>query len=250
MYWLDVWKFEDSTEYEYKYAGNYGAKGEKRKPKARTTPEQIKRQNQKNKENRVRRLIKANFTERDLWITLLYPKGTRKPLEEVKDDLKKFHGRMRRAYVKQGEPYKYIYRVEVGKRGGIHIHLLINRINDVDLLVRRCWKMGNVNFTNLYDADGFKNLAEYITKPPPEELKDDEEAQAAATYNTSRNLIRPVPERHYRSTWTMKRILEDGPKPREGYVIDQDSIIKGVNEFTGYTYYRYTEKKIEQRRRE
>ena len=32
MYKLDIYRFATSTEYEYKFAGNYGAKGEKRSP--------------------------------------------------------------------------------------------------------------------------------------------------------------------------------------------------------------------------
>lgn len=33
MYWRDKWDFTESIEYEYKFAGNYGAKGEKRQKK-------------------------------------------------------------------------------------------------------------------------------------------------------------------------------------------------------------------------
>lgn len=66
-YWLDTFHFFNSIEYEFKFAGKYGAKGEKRMPKKKATPEQIKLQNQLNREIRVRRLIKANFFPEDLW---------------------------------------------------------------------------------------------------------------------------------------------------------------------------------------
>ena len=65
-YWLDTWSFPNSIEYEYKWEGKYGAKGEKRCRKVNITPEQIRKQNQMNREVRVRRLIKANFYPEDL----------------------------------------------------------------------------------------------------------------------------------------------------------------------------------------
>ena len=74
-YWQKRWDFLNSVEYEYTYAGNYGAKGEKRKPRVKPTPEQIEKQNQINKTKKVRRLIKQNFSPGDYWITLKYTKG-------------------------------------------------------------------------------------------------------------------------------------------------------------------------------
>jgi hypothetical protein len=125
-YWLDTWTFPNSIEYEYKFAGNYGAKGEKRAERKKATPEQIKKQNQLNKEKRMRRVIKANFLSEDYWMTLKYPEGTRKKVEEVKKELKKFLDDMRKAYKKRSEIFKFIYRMEIGKHGGIHIHVLMN----------------------------------------------------------------------------------------------------------------------------
>lgn len=83
MYNRDRWIFSNSIETEYKFAGKYGAKGEKRAKRKKATPEQMAKQNQINKENRIRRLIKANFYPSDLWVTLKYQKGTRKPYEQV-----------------------------------------------------------------------------------------------------------------------------------------------------------------------
>ena len=94
-YWKDFYTFLNSIEYEFKWAGNYGAKGEKRAPKEKPTPEQIRLQNQKNREIRMRRILKANFAEEDLWVTLKYPKGTRKALWELIKDVTGFHSQMR-----------------------------------------------------------------------------------------------------------------------------------------------------------
>lgn len=102
MYWVDAWHFRNSIEYEYKYAGNYGAKGEKRAKRRKATPEEVRRQNQRNREKNVRRLIKANFSSNDYWVTLKYPKGARPGISEVKGHMKGFLDRTRRDYKKRG----------------------------------------------------------------------------------------------------------------------------------------------------
>jgi len=249
-YWLDYYKFLNTIEYEYKWAGNYGAKGEKRAPKKEATPEQIKKQNQKNRENRMRRIMLANFSDDDLWLTFKYPRGTRKPIPKIVKDVTGFHAAMRRERKKKGQPYKWICRIEIGKKGGIHIHMVINRVRGepTERLVRDKWKKhGNVWFEFLYAEGGFKRLAEYIVKPPPPEMEDQlsflppEERKQLVKYSCSRNLIRPKPVRKTYSRWTVRRLIEEGPKPTPGYYIDEDSIVTGINRYTGMSYLRYTE---------
>ena len=249
-YCRDVWKFKYSNEYEYKYAGKYGAKGQKRAKRVKATPEQIKKQNQNNREKRMRRLIKANFKKRDLWCTLKYPAGTRKTIDEVMKDLNNFLDGMRRDYKKLGELFKFVYRVEIGKRGGVHIHILINRSKNMpatDIMIAKRWKYGTVNFENLYEAGGYVKLSEYITKLPTEEIEeqmslfDDKERKKLVKYSSSRNLIRPEPERKEYKKRTMRKLIEEGPEPTKGYYIDKESIRCGVNRFTGMSYFYYTE---------
>ncbi len=250
MYWHDIWVFPGSREHEYKCAGRYGAKGEKRQPRRKATPEQIRKQNQANKEKLLRRLIKQNFAQEDLWVTLKYPKGTRKPLEEVRKDFKNFCDAMRRAYKKRDEPFKWIRRIEVGSRGGIHIHILLNRIRgkpDTDVLVQRAWKHGRAHFESIYERGGYHDLACYIVKPPSGEMEGqmslftEEEQKQMRAYSCSRNLTRPEPERKEYTRRTMRKVLEEGPEPTPGYYIDKDSVVAGINPFTGMSYLQYTE---------
>lgn len=251
-YWLDTWRFPGSTEYEYKWVGKYGAAGEKRKKKTKATPEQVRKQNQKLREKKVRRLLKANFQEGDLWVTLKYQKGRRKPVCEVKRDFKRFISSLRGKYQRRGHPLKFIYRMEIGKRGGIHIHMVVNRIRgaDSDVLIQESWKHGRASFTSIYDSGGYEDLAAYITKLPDEEVEKqlsmfpDEERKEFITFNSSRNLERPEPERKVYRKWTMRRLLEEGPKPTKGYYIDKESIHVGTNLYTGMSYLQYTEYKI------
>ena len=64
------------------------------------------------------------------------------------------------------------------------------------------------------------------------------------TVSTSRNLIRPEPVKKNYAHWTMRKIIENGPTPTEGFRIDKDSIVTGVNPFNGYTYLWYRESRI------
>lgn len=248
MYIQDIWRFENTIEHEIKYAGKFGNRGEKRAQKIKATPEQIKKQNQKNKEKRMRRLIEANFHEYDFWITLKYPKGLRKPTSEVEKDIKKFIETLRRKYKAQSQELKYIYRLEIGKQGGIHIHMVVNRIRGSDLLIEKAWKSGRVYFTSLDDGD-YTELASYITKPPDEEIEKrlnelpKEERKKYVKYSCSRNLTRPMPERKEYKRRTLRKMLIEGIKPTPGFYIVKESVVHGVNPFTGMSYLHYRERR-------
>lgn len=251
-YRVKKYKFADSNEYEYTYAGKYGAKGEEREPKKKATPEQMAEQNQWQRQKKVRRIIKWNFKEDDLWCTLKHPKGTRIPVGEVKKEMKKFLERMRTAYKKLGAVFKFVYRMEIGKRGGIHIHILVNRVHEnhpTDKLVKKCWTYGRVYFEGIYEYGGFQALAEYIVKKPGEEetkqlsMFPEEEQKKLLSYSCSRNLVQVEPEVKEYDHWTMRKILDIAGdiKPTEGYYVDKSSIVQGTNKYTGLSYLYYTE---------
>ena len=113
------------------------------------------------------------------------------------------------------------------------------------------WTHGRINYELLYESGGYADLAEYIVKQPTEEIEGqlsmftEDERKKLVSYSTSRNLIRPQPERKEYRRWTLKELVENGPKPTPGYYIDKDSIVCGVNRYTGMSYYRYTEYRIE-----
>lgn len=254
-YWKDIWKFPNSIEYEFKYAGGYGAKGEKRTKKKKATPEQIKKQNQLNREKRMRRLIKANWIPDDLWTCLKYPKGEKVTTKRLNSDLKKFTDGMRKEFKKRGEPFKFVIRKGIGENGGVHVHILCNRARgepQTDVLIKELWTQGAVNFESIYEAGGYEKLANYIVKIPKEEEEEqlslfpEEEQKEYIKYSTSRNLIRPEPERKVYSKWTMRKIIEDGPKATDGYFVDKNSIVHGINPYTGMSYYHYTEVRIKE----
>lgn len=241
-------------EHEIKWAGKYGAKGEKRAPRKKATPEQIRRQNQWNKEKLVLRLIRTNFHRGDLWITLKFPKGTRMKGKELKEIRKDFLLELRKAYRKRGSELKYICRLEIGKRGGPHIHMIINALpgqpGTADMIQEIWEKYGKyLYFTPLYEDGDFKQLAVYITKPLEKEqiegqltlFGDEEDRKIFSAYSHSKNLVLPEQETHRYKRRTVRKLVQEGPKPAPGYYIDRDSIRYGINPYTGMSYYYYTE---------
>ena len=154
-YRKDVYRYGKYTEYEFKFKGKYGAKGEKRAPKQKATPEQIRKQNQWKKEKLVLRLIRANFTYGDLWVTLKFPKGTRMRGSELKEVRREFLKALRKEYKKRKQPLKYICRLEIGELGGPHIHMILNRFRDASgtaEVVQQIWQeFGKyLHYTPLY----------------------------------------------------------------------------------------------------
>lgn len=259
MYVEDRWYLINHIEHEYKYPGHYGARGEKREKKKKATPEQMAKQNQANREARYRRLLRKNFYPGDYWVTLKYKRGTRKSFPEFRRDIQKFLRILRREYKASGGSLKFVYRLEVGRYGGLHAHMVINRLAGkayTDLIIRDAWQQvesaGSIDYTTIREQGGFKKLAEYITKQPRGEIAGQmclfsaQEQKRLVAVSSSRNLERPKPERREYRHWTMRRILEEGPKPTPGYYIDRDSIWAGKNRFTGYSYYKYTEVRIRQ----
>lgn len=244
-----VYRSDNCIEWGYCFNGSCGAKGEQRAEKKKPTPEQIKKQNQRNKENLVRRTIQLNFYPNDYWVCLKYQRGTGKTYEDVKDDFNKFLRRMRNDYRIRGEEFKYIYRIEIGRRGGIHIHILFNRIWGADLLTIKNWVNNLIHFTMLRDEGGYRKIASYITKPLPEDsgqlcMFTDDEKKAMSKYGSSRNLIRPEPEvKEYRRR-TVRKLINEGPEATKGFYIDKSSLHTGINEYTGYSYLYYTEIRI------
>lgn len=242
-------------EHEYKYAGNFGKKGEKRQKKEKPTPEQMQLYNRINKAKRIRRTIGLNFGPSDYWVTLTYKKGERKDMAGVKHDVKNFKDRLRRPYKKAGVELKWMQVIEIGKRGGIHIHMVLNRIEGTDLLVAKNWGHGHPYFKQLYEEGQYEQLSHYMAKLPPEQEGDkkreeclQELTDANYSFSTSRNLVRPEPdERKVYTRRTMEHAIKQGPKPTPGYYIDKDSIRIGVNKITGWSYMYYTELPIRRR---
>lgn len=214
--------------------GRFGAGGKKRLEKKKATPEQVRKQNQLNKAKNARRRIKNNFVKGDYYITLTFKKELRpQDMKEAKGIWTKVQRKLRTAYKKRKEKFKWILSIEKGKRGAVHMHLIMNRTVDGDRLIKSIWTYGHVYFELLYEEGGFKGLADYITKPAAE----GEESY----YSHSRNLPIPKPKvKQLKSDWK-------DPVPYKGFYIDKNSMVTGINPVTGYPYRHYEMIRIKRR---
>lgn len=231
---------------------------EKRSKKKKPTPIQISKQNHWNKVKNCRRTIQLNFKPGDLWCTFAYRKGTRKPMREFMRDIQRFQNHLRIIYQKKGYELKWIRRLEIGKRGGLHAHFIINSIGDTQIIAE-AWdkavkESGRVHFEHIDNEDGYNGLAEYICKEPDEEIQGQmsfivpRERKKLCSISTSRNLERPEPIKKRISPWKVMKIVlgKDELQPTEGFMIERDTIQTGFNKFTHMPYIRYREKRIAQ----
>lgn len=227
-----TYKFRNAIEIEEYHTARYGAPGQERQDKRNPTPEQMERQNQYNREKKARRKLREHFDVNDYFSCLTYRKEERPPdMATAKKHFTDFMKEVRKQYKKRGAPVKWMRNIEVGTKNGWHIHIIINRIPDTDIILKNAWKYGKVKNELLYEKGEFAELAAYITKTP----KTDSRLQEA-DYSASRNLPIPKPEekiyRHWK-TWKEPRI----PK---GYYLDKNSYHEGKNPVTGYKYRTYT----------
>lgn len=247
--------FPGSIEHEYYFNGNYGKAGEKRAPKRKKTPEEIRAVNQSNREKRVRHLIKQNFKAGDRFITLNFSNDYKKrSLDSLrKKEIRNFLTRLRREYQKAGIPFKFIIRIERGAEANRpHIHIIMNRIPDIDDLVKKHWiyggKMGPHFEIIDDDAETPIRLAEYVTKLTKEQSErieatcNGDESQYMM-YSCSRNLERPIPKKTIVSSRDMRSVFNHDLVPKKGFSIDKNpkTLQIGINPYTGLSYMKYQE---------
>lgn len=226
-----TWKFQNAIEVAEYHTGKYGAPGMRRQKKKKATPEQIEKINHRNKVRTCRHKLRTYFNERDHLVDLTYQKDARPPdMESAKQDFRIFIRKVRREYAKRGEVLRWMRNIEVGSKGGFHIHIVINRIPDTDIILSDAWEHGRIHIKPMYTDGEFGKLAAYITKTPKTDRRLRE-----AHYSASRNMPiekpkeKPVRWKH----WGKIRIPN-------GWYLYQDEYHEGINPVTGYPYRIYT----------
>lgn len=158
-----------------------GGKREKRKP----STEAQKKLNQRHREEKLVRLLRANFTPEDLEIHLTYRGKQPESDEEAARNQRNYIRRIQRLRKKMGlPPLKYIAVTERGKRGGrYHHHITVNGGIDRDTL-ESMWEYGYANSRRLqFTEDGLAGLGNYIVKSPA----------GKKAWTASKNLVDPEP---------------------------------------------------------
>jgi hypothetical protein len=229
MYTRVTYFFPDGIEVHEYHTARYGAPGQKREKRKKPTPEAVKKNNLRQREQRIRHQLRMNFTENDYWIRLSYKKDERPPnLQAAEKEMANFRKRLKRRFDKAGVPLKWIQKTEVGTRGAIHHHMVLPRIPDLDLILKDCWP-GGLNIGLTYQTGDFAKLAEYIAK----------EEGKVSKVTASRNLLKPKVKKQKMAGKT----IDKEPKQRKNYELDKDSMVRGLNPW-GYPYRIYTMHRI------
>ena len=225
--------FPNAIEVELYHTARYGAPGQSRLKKKKPTPEQIEKINQYNKEKNCRHKLRQHFDVNDYFTTLTYIKEKRPAdMEEAKRHFREFIRYVRKEYRKREKELKWIRNIECGTKGAWHIHMVINRIPETDMILAQGWQYGHAKNVLLYDRGEFKDLAAYMTKTPKTDTRLKE-----ASYSASRNLPLPDPEvKIYRRFKTWK----EEPQVPAGWSLEKDSFFEGENPVTGYKFRVYT----------
>lgn len=239
-------------ETEIYFKGSCGRKGEGPAKRKKPSKEEMAAVNYRHRVKKLRRKMQANFVPGDMFLTLKPIKGCGWTLLDLKKAREKFLRALKILYKKHGAELKYIYRQEIGEKGGLHFHLLINDIGISLNEIKTLWqRFGGytVNAQPIRDEGGYEDLAEYIVKEPPAKIKgqitmDAYELDKLSRYGCSRNLIEPETETKVYTRKTVEEIIRYGVKADDGYYLDKDSVYIGVNPYTGYSYIFYRQYKI------
>lgn len=243
MYIKNACMIHDKIEIEKHYPGNFGAAGVKRMPKKKKTPEEMKKQNLWRRERDLRRLIEHNFHTDGVHVTLKCKKEDRPTLEEGRIIIRQFRDKLRKAYRQQGWELKYIITTETGKRGAVHWHCIINYCSNEETstsrMIREIWTRGRPCFVMMDESGDYKTLAEYIIKESSRRIEEGK-TEEKLSYMSSRNLIKPPvkKEKIKAKRWSRE------PAAPTGYYVVKDSVINGINKFTGLPYQYYTIRKL------
>ena len=173
-----------------------GKKGDLRRAKHQQTREAQQRANDERSRRHLIQLVEANFTEKDVAVTLSYA-GTAPDPERIDKDIRNFIGRVRRKRRQMGlDRMKYIYAIGgdempaagySGKRP--HVHMIMSGGIDRDTL-EAIWAKGRANADRLQPRDeGLGGIAVYFTR----QKQDRPEKPGVRKWRGSRNLTQPEP---------------------------------------------------------
>lgn len=187
-----TWKAGDVLEVEIFPVWNTQGMDGLRAARKNVTRQAQQKLNRRNAQKKLGRLLNANFTQKDLHVTLTY-KGQAPGHEQAKKDMQNFIRRVKRLRKKAGlEDLKYVYVLEWEddpdkQQRRIHLHVVMNGGLD-RAAIEECWQKGWANADRLQPGDeGLIPLAKYLTKSP----------KGARSWTASRNLKRVEPTRSY-----------------------------------------------------
>lgn len=183
------------------------AKAKGRGKKAKPTSEVQSRLNQHNAEQKLIRILNANFTPEDLEIHLTYnDESLPDTPEQVKRDAQNFIRRVKRLRERLGLPeLKYVIVPSGGINGSrFHLHITMNGgISRSDL--EELWGYGYANSRRLqFNKNGVEGLARYVAR---QFAAHKDELPFGKRWSASKNLI--IPEAEDRDGRLSKKKVQD-----------------------------------------
>ncbi|MDE7170323.1 MAG: hypothetical protein K2O11_00385 [Oscillospiraceae bacterium] len=159
-----------------------------RAEKSRMTAAAQKAMNDKTARGKLEMLIAANFTGRDLFVTLTY-RDADLPVKRAGavKCVRQFIKNLRKHRALRGQVLRYIYTTE--ERHGearLHHHLVLNAVGRDIEVIRSLWPYGDIVDVEQIDENDLAALAMYITKESVEGRP-----VGAQMWTRSRNLRNP-----------------------------------------------------------
>ncbi len=175
-------------------------------PKQKQSLEKQKKQNIKNAEKKLKRLMHCNFKHHvDLFVGLTFKDKDSIDETTALNEFKKFRRRL--IYFREKNnlpPLKYICCIGEDKKSGIHFHLIINKMSWDDLVAiwEKSDKAGRVSISKLeYTSTGLKDTARYFIENAlrvhKNKLKEEKDIKKfnkfiMKKWSSSQNLKKPV----------------------------------------------------------
>lgn len=236
-YIQEIVKAGKTIEIHKYYSHKYKSKKTVRQQKMNDTKEAQERINYKRKEKKLTRILNTNFIPNDYHIVLNYEVENRpETVECMKADIRNFLKKLRREYKKHSKELKYVHVPERGKKGALHHHLVINKIDPT--ILSNCWTKGRVNIHLLDRTGQYRKLAAYLLKYTKSNKEDAK--KLGKSWNPSRNLKKPVIIKKIISKHDFFKTEVTIPKKYSNYYVDKETIFSGIHQETGYQYFTYT----------
>lgn len=197
-----------------------------RAEKSKITRAAQKAMNDKAARRRLSRLIYANFTGDDVFLTLTYrERDLPSKRKTAQADLRKFLKQFRAHRKKRGQELRYIYVTEQRHGDGrLHHHLVFNSTGDDMEVIRSLWTWGDIIDIEPLKAQDFTDWASYMTK------ESGDRPNGAQMWTGSRNLEKPMV-----TSWYVNED-ETVTAPVGAQVLEQSET---TNQFGTYRYIRY-----------
>lgn len=195
---------------------------QKRRPKTNPTRDDVMKVNRKNAYRDLSIKLNHNFREGDLHVTLTYRDEPSK--EQAKKDLSRFKRKLNGC--------KWIVVTEYENKR-IHHHMVISGKDLHE--IQKLWSHGLIKCTVLDSSGDYRDLAAYLIKETDKSFRT-QGAVSRRRYNCSRSIENPnvyVEEVGRLDPY-------DEPVVLKGTYLDEDSVFRGENPFTGERYMTYT----------